>query len=1042
MQNFVHVASSTDKNAEDNIVCFAQPLEHKCKSLEFVLSTIILKKMFWIDHVFLDGNYSSSAFESLTLEDIASVTLVKVTCVSACTLHLMFHFWCRYYHDDFKIVFENVTFGMSTFVTQNVQVTFAHVDFFNSKITDKAPRAGEFGEMYLMFNHTTFKEESIIRLHNTHYVRVEAIKSVVHNSTWTIHSSHLWLAVSSTRAIVSNVNTKCHVFMSAFIFKTHFSGKGGNKQRTRFGLQLEGKSVSLHIVETTIENIVGGVSVRKSNAGLLESWMRVEMSNCIFQSITNYGSAGAVYVLHDSTGPSKSGPDTIRIRNTSFVENSLYREGFQASTGGAIHVKSSNVKLGQGMAVSIENSVFVDNIADDGGGAIYLHTSESAEALKIENCTFVFQMDTFEALKGIFVLSFSSVSIEQSNFKSTVTNNLASIVELQMASSASAVISLELEVECLPWYDLVMSTAFGPSLLSRTNVLQKIILFCSACKPSFYIPFEGTFLIVYHTLDSKVSKTSRSNSENDHLGCVECPQGAQCPGNQLTAMANFWGYRNEKGFVFQQCPSEYCCAGTVENSCTSYNNCANNRDGTLCGACKQGYSLSVMSFSCMKNSLCTDNWLWVVAILGAVSYMLWYTFKGNILGVPGKVLKKILRHGNKQSQKEDQGKSYFGIMTYFVQASAAMRLHINFESERNINTFFSKIEAYTSIFLSIELSYFPADICSVKDLNTTEKTMLKFFFMVGIYFSWLLMFGILLTSAKVAGRLSAVFHRATSKLIDGLVEIIKYTYGGFTDIVFYSLTYVVINNTNVWLHDGTVDLLSKWQVAMVLFAGLFVIPYPFMLYLGLKMLEKKLICANSFLLGCIFPLPFSVHWLYFMIKIQITQDKPSESKIRDVWLDEKSVDGQDEMLDRFRGGYRRAGGGAQYWESVMILRRLLLGSTGLFPSAFFQMILCVSLCVLYLAHHIYIQPFAHTLSNRAETVSLVLLCAVAVINFGKSIFLYLGVNPQGFQVETMRHLGLLETMFILFLIFFIVVSEISSSIKERKAKVLDGSSNN
>ncbi len=53
--------------------------------------------------------------------------------------------------------------------------------------------------------------------------------------------------------------------------------------------------------------------------------------------------------------------------------------------------------------------------------------------------------------------------------------------------------------------------------------------------------------------------------------------------------------------------------------------------GILCGACKEGFSVSIITVVCMPNSKCgADEWFWLVVILAAFGYTWWYVLKDDI----------------------------------------------------------------------------------------------------------------------------------------------------------------------------------------------------------------------------------------------------------------------------------------------------------------------------------------------------------------------------------------------------------------------------
>ena len=135
-----------------------------------------------------------------------------------------------------------------------------------------------------------------------------------------------------------------------------------------------------------------------------------------------------------------------------------------------------------------------------------------------------------------------------------------------------------------------------------------------------------------------------------------------------------------------------------------------------------------------------------------------------------------------------------------------------------------------------------------------------------------------------------------------------------------------------------------------------------------------------------------------------------------------------EILKSFQGTYRVTQNGIQYWESVMILRRLLLGSTSLLQNSVVQIVTCSFLCMIFLLHHIMCQPFLYDIANLVESISLFLLCIVSSINLLKSFYIQMGIIPKGSDVNLFYFLNCFENAMILLLILFIIILEIQSEV--------------
>ena len=251
--------------------------------------------------------------------------------------------------------------------------------------------------------------------------------------------------------------------------------------------------------------------------------------------------------------------------------------------------------------------------------------------------------------------------------------------------------------------------------------------------------------------------------------------GVNDTGYEVKAKPNYWGYKYNGQITFQQCPLGYCCTGSENNPCTTYNTCLGKRNGTLCGTCEQGYSLSAMSNQCLPNIDCNASWLWPIGLIAAMGYMLWYTVKDDILNFPTKlivIISKIMR-SSIQSHSEEIDKGYFGILTYFIQAALMMRLSIELDTASSLSGTMQNIEKYIGLVLNIEISYVSQNWCPFIGMTTFVKLSFKLIFLLAIYISWLVFFSILSISLIPKMCKSGNVNVMKLKFIKGIVEIIK-----------------------------------------------------------------------------------------------------------------------------------------------------------------------------------------------------------------------------------------------------------------------------
>ncbi len=759
----------------------------------------------------------------------------------------------------------------------------------------------------------------------------------------------------------------------------------------------------------------------------LDSWVEVYVIDSSFQNNRLHGRGGTIHVQVVSGLESPISVSHIHISHCIFSNNTLIGHASIESFGAAVYIWGllTNIKFPpsvKNVLVEIERSTFLDNQAKSGGGALYFRGQ--LVGVVIAMCEFVHSRSTVLSSKGIFILGYSDICIKESSISSSVGNGTTTLVELNMLSAASSIRCLNFRINCVFWHKLMLFA----ELVTNTNTtkLAQAALFCMACAPSYYIPSDGTNTISYIQNDNKPST-------QPDLSCVACPTGGECPGVEIKAKPNHWGLNTSEGVEFWQCPAEYCCAGTNKKPCSSHNTCAGKRDGMLCSSCKPGFSQSLLSNTGMRRDDCTSTWFWGLAVLASFVYMFWYTFKDDIMDFPVRFAKRAKHsHQPNDIKRQEQpinyiDKGYFGVLIYFVQATAVLRSGLSLYTADGGHGLFRRLETYVGLILTVELSYMQADICQIPNLSTTTKILVKFLFLLSIFGSWIIVF-ILFSTINILTQYilkkEPVCPAMKLKLIGGLVKIIKYSYGGLTKIVFFSLLCVNIGPNTVWFHDASVNCFSLWQNIMILFGICYVLPFPFMLFFGMKCLKDGKFSGNILLAGTCCPLPFFC--LFLIEYVKICRSKSIVNCFMPDDIDPAhhfNNDDDKRMYKRFMRGYREEGS-AQFWECVMFLKRLLLNFTTLIPDTVIKLGICLILCIIFLVHHIYVQPFLNPASNRVELVSLLFLCAEAASNLVKSIYMNLGIAPDSPHTVMLENISFIETLLLPSLLLLIFVFEL------------------
>ena len=151
------------------------------------------------------------------------------------------------------------------------------------------------------------------------------------------------------------------------------------------------------------------------------------------------------------------------------------------------------------------------------------------------------------------------------------------------------------------------------------KAVETMLLYCVPCNEEFYSPTS-----------SQITMTNLDFEYYSNSSCEPCPYGALCK-NEIKSKANFWGEIYNQRLFMYLCPEGYCCQNLT---CDTYNQCANNRAGKLCGRCEDGYSEALFSTQCIKNEDSTYAYtFWVIIALYGFLYVLFFGFRRRMADV-------------------------------------------------------------------------------------------------------------------------------------------------------------------------------------------------------------------------------------------------------------------------------------------------------------------------------------------------------------------------------------------------------------------------
>jgi len=125
--------------------------------------------------------------------------------------------------------------------------------------------------------------------------------------------------------------------------------------------------------------------------------------------------------------------------------------------------------------------------------------------------------------------------------------------------------------------------------------------------------FEGSFVSIEYVCRpcsgntySLIGASVINNEDVIQCNCSECPEFAICPvADEVLSWPGVWCHISDSRLSLltcSPCPRGYCKseAGTMWNE-----TCTDNRQGILCGECKEGYSAEFGTEDCVEDSACT-----------------------------------------------------------------------------------------------------------------------------------------------------------------------------------------------------------------------------------------------------------------------------------------------------------------------------------------------------------------------------------------------------------------------------------------------------
>ena len=862
------------------------------------------------------------------------------------------------------------------------------------------------------FTYSKLSSTSIVNIQQSHHT------SYMQRNILSFFKTDISCQSSSSSAVVAIHIANIHLV----IVNCLFLAKSSVLQITQ---QFDGKSGSkqLYTNKYTFYGIMLNITVDRS----------------VFSFVSSNELGGAFYI-HIAKHLTPAVFAKFCVSNSTFHDKHIAAISGSTKRGGALFVNAEENKFakGEGVDVIISWTKFINCSASEQGGCIYL--GKNIVKIQIAHCFFVSNFSDFSG-KGYFMYSESKLILSQTILKSTTLEIETSMLDLPQMSDISNV-----NIKCPKWF-----------FVSNNTEDTKLSIYCTTCSEPMYAPYFDHFKIKYHYMTLLYHQKYIST-----IKCNLCPYGAECQGGELKLLSGYWGMIVGASVEIYKCPHGYCCQ---ESACNFQDSCTSNRVGVLCGGCKDGFSLSLLSNDCIDNKKCRNAWFWLLTSFSALLYTVWFSSKGilfsrivNVYFIKNHF--KFLVKKRRQCHRDkvvwnitvDHSFSYnsfFGILVFYVQITAVIHTELENVELKGFVLHLNKMIAFTSLLLSPNPKQISLQLCSFHHLSHEQRGILWITFFVAIFSFWLLLYllsfliGYIVNHIKMLKLSAEKYNQIKQLLIISLIDIIKYTYLGLTSVILMSGICLNINGEKVWFYDGSQKCFSTVQIFLIILLISYTFLFPFSLVFAQNCLKKKTVPASIFLLGCIFPL-FIVLFLAMKaicIKVMQLQGKVKPDNISDrnesptfakkVCKRDRSVISTAEVILGVLEGPYRKDVQCMYWESMLCFYRLSFIVSLFVRNLVIKYIMIQTFCLLSLIHHALVKPYIHSKSNNAAILSLICLCAVGFINGIKAGFITTGfeVGPDS---VILKILSLTENVFTLFLFFYMPIQALLCAYVQKK----------
>ncbi len=718
--------------------------------------------------------------------------------------------------------------------------------------------------------------------------------------------------------------------------------------------------------------------------------------------------------------------------------------------GGAIIIQA-----GVDYNVLIQDCTFVNNIATAYGGSIY--GNEHAK-FTIEKSSLQGGMEAHRVVQGDLIFSSGLIKLKDSElmghfaakavsmiyFKHKLSDNFKITNMIFTCPPGSRLEYENITIKADKEIDDLTKPKKSPEMIKFSTFMYR----CHPCDNNLYT-YDHSHVII-HQLNQSHTETSENNIFKATLKtheiemhepiCHECPYGGNCYQSKVGAKPNYWGWKKDGLVTFHPCPSDYCCEDT--NGCTAYDACAANRNGTLCGRCKPGFSEATFSIKCVSNSECNDKWVIYFTIFLALVYSLFLLFqddlKNFLYSAPigrATVLQNLkyrkstvtaiqaftsnIKSKNKSEfvlgitqvkpqdsgTTSDEGGIFLILLFYYFQDASIIHFKTVFvDADPPYLVLIRDIVGGLFNF-RIDVMQFAENVCIHSDLTPVSISLIKLLFVPTVLLILLLIYAI---GKRFQQKMPKKWSTLAAKASGAIVLACLFSFQRLSQTFFSLVSCSLVMDSWVLFIDGTITCYNLHQQIAMLYIMICIVPFAIYIAVIPSFLNSGEVSFESFFLGCIIPLP----WLIMFGSRRLLFGQRDREMSSDACCDQ--------VYKILQGPYR------DYrmklfplpicWSGVLLMRRLcLILAHSFMDDVTRRLSFMFVVCFIAFVHHNMVRPCKESRANIAGTISNSALLLVCAINWVRATYESNGTVPKGPNAQLIDIFNSVEQVLLLWI---------------------------